>query len=248
MKKLGKTLVVIMLLVLIAPTAASAQGDGGELLLGVNRNFGYGGLGKIQGNFTLKISDPPGQLNRVEFYIDGEMTSSANEEPFQYKFHTSEFEDGEHQMYAVGYLADGTTMESRTITKIFLSSEQAWGETQSLIGPLLIGIAVLTLLGVGVPVLFNKDKEFVLGKYGPAGGVVCSRCELPFSRAYFSPNLMVGKMVRCPHCGKISILARASQARLQEAEARFRNRDQPGVIQHDDGDLKKLIEDSRFEE
>ncbi len=248
MKKPGITLVVIMILVLIAPTTASAQGDGGELLLGLNRNFGYGGLGKIQGNFTLKINDPSVQLNRVEFYIDGEMTSSANEEPFQYKFHTSDFADGEHQMYAVGYLVDGTKMGSRTITKIFLSSEQARGETQSLIVPLLIGTAVLTLLGVGVPLLFNKDKEFVLGKYGPAGGVVCPRCKLPFSRSLFSPNLLVGKLVRCPHCGKISIQARASQTRLQEAEDWFRNKDKPGYTQRDDGDLEKLIEDSRFEE
>jgi len=248
MKKQGIILVVIMIMALIAPAAASAQGDGGELLLGLTRNFGYGGLGKIQGNFTLKISDPPVQLNKVEFYIDGEMISSASEEPFQYKFHTSDHEDGEHQMYAVGYLADGTTMESRTITKVFLSSDQAWGETQSLMVPLLIGTAVLTLLGVGVPLLLNKNKEFVLGKYSPAGGVVCPRCELPFSRSLFSPNLMVGKLVRCPHCGKFSIQARASQTRLQEAEARFKNKDKPGHVQRDNEDLKKIIEDSRFEE
>jgi DNA-directed RNA polymerase subunit RPC12/RpoP len=248
MKKIGITLIIIIALALIVPAAASAQGDGEELLLGLTRNFGYGGLGKIQGNFTLKISDPPAELDRVEFYIDGVMTSTAKEEPFHYKFHTSEFEDGEHQMNAIGYLADGTMIQSRLITKVFLSSEQARGETQSLFIPLLIGISVLTVLGVSVPLLINKDKDFVLGKYGPAGGVVCPRCKLPFSRSLFSPNLLVGKLVRCPHCGKISIQARASQSRLQEAEARFRNKDKTGIIQHDDGDLHKLIEDSRFEE
>lgn len=248
MKKPGIALVVIMILVLIAPAAAAAQGAGGELLLGLTRNFGYGGLGKIQGVFTLKISAPLAQLDRVEFFIDGVMAFTVNEEPFQYKFRTSDFEDGEHQMNAIGYLDDGTTIESRMITKVFLSSEQAWGETQSLIIPLLIGISVLTVLGVGVPLLINKDKDFVLGKYGPAGGVVCPRCKLPFSRSLFSPNLLVGKLVRCPHCGKISIQARASQTRLQEAEAWFRNKDKPGYTHRDDGDLEKLIEDSRFEE
>ena len=151
-------------------------------------------------------------------------------------------------MYAIGQLADGSMVESRHITKNFLSSNEAWGETQSLIGPLLIVVAVATILGVAVPLLFNKKKDFVLGKYGPGGGVVCPRCGLPFSRSVFSPNLVAGKLVRCPHCNKISIQARASQARLQEAEAKFSNKDLAGGIQQDDSDLNKLIDDSRFEE
>ena len=238
----------VLLHVLIVPTAVSAQEGSGELLLGLTRNLGYGGLGKIQGNFTLYISDPPAQLDRVEFYIGEALVFSADSEPFKYKFHTSEFEDGEHQMFAIGYLADGTMLESRQITKTFISSAQAFGETQQLIGPILIGTAVLTILGIAVPMLFNKNKDFVLGKYGPAGGVVCPRCELPFSRLLLSPNLVTGKLVRCPHCGKVSIQARASQSRLEEAEARFKNLDKTIAVQSDDGDLNKLIEDSRFEE
>jgi hypothetical protein len=248
MKKYRLILLVLLVLVLAFPGSVEAQGEGEELLLGMTRNFGYGGLGKIQGNFTLNISDPSPRLDRVEFYFDGELVSTANEDPFRYKFHTSEFEEGNHEMYAVGYLDDGTVLETRHITKNFLSSDEAWGETESLIGPLLIGVAVVTILGVAVPLLFNKNKDFVLGKYGPAGGVVCPRCGLPFSRSMFSPNLVAGKLVRCPHCNKISIQARASQARLQEAEANFSNKDNAGGIQHDDNDLNKLIDDSRFEE
>ncbi len=222
--------------------------SGGDLLLGLTRNFGYGGLGKIQGNFTLYISDPPDELERVEFFLGDVLVFSTDKEPFKFKFHTSEFEDGQYQMYAIGYLADGTILETRKITKDFLSSNQAWGETQQLIGPLLIGTAVLTILGIGLPLLFNQKKEFVLGKYGPAGGVICPRCELPFSRSVFSPNLVTGKLVRCPHCGKISILARASQARLEEAENHFVNLDRTGAGQPAEENLSKLIEDSRFEE
>ncbi len=217
-------------------------------MLGLTRNFGYGGLNKIQGNFTLKISSPPEDLDRVEFYFDGDLIAVIEEEPFHYKFHTSDFSEGEHRMSAVGYLADGQSLESNRISKDFLSSDQAWGETQQLIGPLLIGVAVLTLLGIGLPLLFNREKNFVLGKYGPAGGVVCPRCQLPFSRSMMSPNMVTGKLVRCPHCGKMSVLARASQDKLMAAEARFSNKDQPSAISTGEGDLKKQIEDSRFEE
>lgn len=151
-------------------------------------------------------------------------------------------------MFAEGVLSDGTILESNHISKIFLSSDQAFGETQQIIGPILIGTALLTLLGVGVPLLANRNKVFVLGKYGPAGGVVCPRCELPFSRSVLSPNLLVGKLVRCPHCGKITISPRASNTRLQEAESRYTRIDEPGMAHPGKDDLHKLLDDSRFED
>ena len=245
MKKWLKILLVMA--VLLIPVTAFAAQDETRLQLGLIRNFGYGGLGKIQGNFTLKISNPPAGLSEVRFYLDGELLETVDTEPFNFKFHTSTFDNGEREMLAEGTLADGTILESNHISKVFLSSDQAWGETQQLIVPILIGTAVLTLLGVGVPMLASKNKNFMLGKYGPAGGVVCPRCELPFSRSAFSPNLLVGKLVRCPHCGKASILPRASSASLQEAESRYTRKDEPGVIRPGKEDLQKQLDDSRFE-
>jgi len=247
--KIGKWLkILILLIVLLVPATVFAAQDGESLQVGLIRNFGYGGLGKIQGNFTMKISKPPEGLSEVRFFIDGELMETVETEPFNYKFHTSDFDEGEREMYAEGTLSDGTTMESNHITKVFLSSDQAWGETQQLIGPILIGTAVLTLLGIGLPLLAGKNKNFVLGKYGPAGGVVCPRCELPFSRAVFSPNMMVGKVVRCPHCGKVSILPRASSERLQEAESRYTQKEDPGLVNPGKVDLKKQLDESRFED
>jgi len=247
MKKKNLFLIAVAVILLIPVTAVAAQ-DGPQLNLGLIRNFGYGGLGKIQGNFTMKISDPPAGLSEVRFYMDGELLEVVDSEPFQYKFHTSSFDNGEREMYAEGTLADGTFLESNHISKVFLSSDQAWGETQQLVGPILIGTAVLTLIGVGVPLLANKNKVFVLGKYGPGGGVVCPRCELPFSRSVFSPNLLAGKLVRCPHCGKISILPRASSSHLKEAESRYTRIDEPGMIHPEKGDLQKQLDESRFED
>jgi len=247
-KKIGILIVFLLALAVLFPAAAYAQDGGDSLQLGLTRNYGYGGLGKIQGNFTLKILNPPAELSLVEFYFDDMLITEVNQEPFNYKFHTSEFSEGEHKMAAVGYLDGGEVLESNRITKVFLSSDQAWGETQNIIVPILIGTAVLSILGIGIPLLFNRSKDFVLGKYGPAGGAVCPRCDLPFSRLFLSPNLMVGKLVRCPHCGKFSVLAQAAQARLREAETRFGSKDKPNISKAKQNDLSRLIDDSRFED
>jgi DNA-directed RNA polymerase subunit RPC12/RpoP len=187
-------------------------------------------------------------LREVSFYLDGELMGVVSEAPFLVKFHTSDFQEGEHIMYAVGSLADGGVLESNTITKAFLSADQAWGETQQIIVPLLVGVGALTLLGLALPALLGRNKEYVVGQYGMAGGAVCPRCSLPFSRPYLAPNLMVGKLVRCPHCGKISVQPAASPSRLQEAERRYYGETDQPVISEKPGDIEKMIEDSRFED
>ncbi|MCK4800658.1 MAG: hypothetical protein KAS84_01600 [Anaerolineales bacterium] len=246
MKKVLIFLLAILLLLL--PTGVLAQQAQPGLQLGLIRNFGYGGLGKIQGRFTLRINDPPAQLETVEFYFDDKLILMSKESPYEFKFHTSNFQDGEHVFSAVGNLKDGTQVESNRITKVFLSSEQAWVETQDLLVPLLLFTGILTVLGLAVPILASRKKEFVLGKYSPAGGVVCPRCELPFSRSILAPNLLVGKLVRCPHCEKISVRSRASLSQLQEAENKFRNNEPGMVTKNADQDYRKLLDESRYEE
>lgn len=248
MKKILSLILSIALLALALPGVSFARQESQLLSLSLLRNFGYGGLGKIQGNFTLRVNDPPAELSEVSFYLDGELMGVVTEAPFLLKFHTSDFEDGEHRMNAVGTLASGGVLESNAITKVFLSSDQAWGETQQIIVPLLLGVGALTVLGLALPALLGRKKEHVSGQYGMAGGAVCPRCSLPFSRPYLAPNLMVGKLVRCPHCGKFSVQPAASPARLQEAERRYAGEiDQP-LITESEGDIEKMIEDSRFED
>ena len=151
-------------------------------------------------------------------------------------------------MSAEGNLKDGTVLGSNTVTKTFLSSDQAWSETQGIIVPLLIGVGVVSLIGIGGPVLLGRKKKFIPGSYGPAGGAVCPRCALPFSRSYMAPNLLVGKLVRCPHCGKFSILPRANSAHLQEAERRYEGEGSSQIISEGKDDIKKMIDESRFED
>ena len=248
MKNSQRFFYLMTLLILLLPVSVQAQESQPELNLYLIRNFGYGGIGEIQGNFTLKIRDPLADLDKVEFYLDDELIATIFQEPYEHKFHTSSYPDGEHVFSAIGTLVDGTQLESNRITKVLLSSGQAWSETQGIVVPVLIFAAGLTVLGLVIPVLLSRKKDFVLGKYGLAGGAICPRCELPFSRFVLSPNLLAGKLVRCPHCGKISIRARASQSQIQEAEKKYENEEPSIVKELDDQGYKKLLDESRFED
>ncbi|MCD4801362.1 MAG: hypothetical protein K8R16_00320 [Anaerolineales bacterium] len=248
MKNNQRFFYLMTLLILLLPASVNAQESQPDLNLYLIRNFGYGGIGEIQGNFTLKIRDPLAELDKIEFYLDEELIATILQEPYEYKFHTSSYPEGEHTLIAVGTLVDGTPLKSNRITKVFLSSGQAWSETEGLIVPVLLFAAGITILGLVIPVLLSRKKDFVLGKYGPAGGTVCPRCDLPFSRFFLSPNLLVGKLVRCPHCGKISIQARASQDQLQEAEKKYKNEEPSKVKEMDDQGYQKMLDESRFED
>jgi len=248
MKNRQRFFYLMTLLILLLPARVNAQESQPDLNLYLIRNFGYGGIGEIQGNFTLKIRNPLAELDKIEFYLDEELIATILQEPYEYKFHTSSYPEGEHTLFAVGTLDDGTPLKSNRITKVFLSSGQAWSETEGLVVPVLLFAAGLTVLGLVIPVLLSRKKDFVLGKYGPAGGAVCPRCDLPFSRFFLSPNLLVGKLIRCPHCGKISILAKASQNQLQEAEKKYKNEEPSRVNDMDDQGYQKLLDESRFED
>lgn len=240
---------LLVVVVLFIPVSVYAQESDPKIELSLIRNFGYGGLREIQGNFTLKIRDPLADLETVDFYLDGELIALISQEPYEYKFHTSNFPEGEHIFSAVGTLSNGTAVQSNQISKMLLSSDQARSQTQGLVVPILIFTAGATVLGLGVSMLASRKKEFVIGKYGPAGGAVCPRCELPFGRSILSPNLAIGKLVRCPHCGKISIRARASQLQLELAEKKYINEDAAGAVTPlDDQGYHKLLDESRYED
>jgi hypothetical protein len=87
---------------------------------------------------------------------------------------------------------------------------------------IIVFVVLVIVLRFIVPVFRKNDAgSFVPGQYSLAGGAVCPRCELPYSRKTFSPNLLVGKLERCPHCGKIAVVGRASPSALEAAEARL---------------------------
>lgn len=88
--------------------------------------------------------------------------------------------------------------------------------------------------------------RFVPGEDGPAGRTVCQGCGLPFSGPVLAPNLLVGKMVRCPSCATWGVRSKASRQELEQAEKRFRKRSAAyGQLETPARDLERKLEGSR---
>jgi hypothetical protein len=238
----------LALLLMIISTPVFAQEEQ-MLILDFNRDFGYGGFGgDIQGRFSLKV-DSPDDLVRVEYFLDGELVFKGEEPPFKWQFNTENFPDGRHTFSAVGTRQDGSEIRSAEFSRIFLSADDAWGKTSDFILPILIIVAVVSFLGVLGPVLLGRKKKHTPGVYSMSGGAICPRCTFPYSRNMLSPNLLIGKLERCPHCGKWALVPRASSETLQAAETRLAA-ESHGTIEtiSEEEKLKQMIDDSRFEE
>jgi hypothetical protein len=242
------TAMIAALLLILLPLSAAAQETDETLVLSLSRDFGYGGGNRIQGTFSLRASGSD-DLVRVEFLIDGEVVSTDEEAPYRYQFNTASYEVGSHTFSARGYTADGTLIGSNQFSREMISSENAWQDVRDILVPLLAVIAVLAVLGTLGSALLGRKKEHKPGEYGAAGGTVCRRCGFPFSRNLLSPNLMAGKLERCPHCGKWGILPRASSTELEAAEARLAQESQGTLgAPSEDQRLRRMIDESRFDD
>ena len=247
MKKAIPFILITLSLIIAIPVFAQNQDE--SLVLDFNRDFGYGGFGnEIQGRFSLSVTSPE-DIIHVEYYMDGEKVFEGTESPFKWQFNTASYPEGSHTFTAIGTRQDGTILKASEFTRVFLSSEQAWGKTSEIIVPILLVVGIATLGGVLGPVLLGHKKEHTPGVYGIAGGAICSRCKFPYSRNVMSPNLLVGKLSRCPHCGKWGIVARASVVDLQAAEKRLAAKN-PAVFetQTEEEKMHQMLDDSRFEE
>ena len=240
-----------VLFLILMPVAGMAQEEDEGFKLSIRREFGYGGGSRIQGRFSMRASGPE-SINRVEFLIDGEVVFNDNELPFRYDFSTGEYPAGVHSLSAIGYTNSGETLQSGTWTYEFVTAEQARTDVLKILAPIVGLVLLFMIVGVLVPFLMGKRKGgFRPGEYGSAGGAVCTRCGLPFTRHFFSPNLLLGKLERCPHCGKWGIVRAASRAELEAAEARLALDEERGRLTPDEDEqerLKRLIDESRFDQ
>lgn len=239
----------IFLFVLLMAVPVGAQGNGDTLDLVFNRDFGYGGFGgDIQGRFSMKVRSPQ-DLVRVVYYLDDEVVFDGSEPPFLWEFNTANFPEGQHTFRAVGYRADGSMVEASPFTRVFLSSEDAWSKTGDILVPLLVIVGIASLAGALGSGLWGRKKLHVPGVYGVAGGAICPRCTFPYARKLMAPNLVVGKLSRCPHCGKWAVVAAATPAALAAAEARLAAESQGEVRSDSEAEiLKQRMDESRFED
>jgi DNA-directed RNA polymerase subunit RPC12/RpoP len=225
-----------------------------DLTISLHRDFGYSGFNDIQGTFTLKAAGPA-DLSRVVFLIDDQVMAEVNQPPFQVSFNTGSYALGQHTLSATGYTSQGAELESNQIRPNFVSAEEGWQAGLKFALPILgIGLVIAVIAVVG-PWLLGRRKPRgpmpdIPADYGLFGAAVCPRCGRPFARHWWGLNMMAGKLDRCPHCGKWSLVRRATPDRLQEAEDQVRQTivksQEPAVSEEQR--LQRDLEDSRFQD
>ncbi len=120
MKKIFSIALILCVLATVTAGYATAQ-SANELQLGLSRDFGYGGFGNdIQGLFSMKIKNPPENITRVEFLIDTISIGEVTQPPFSLQFNTDSYPLGVHTLSAIGYLSDGTEINSNKIQAQFV--------------------------------------------------------------------------------------------------------------------------------
>jgi hypothetical protein len=256
MKKIIAILLAFCYITLIGTNQAFAQAAD-QLKLGLNRDFGYGGFNNdIQGVFTAKISNPPDNLTRVEFYIDGTLMGEDASAPFALQFSTDSYPNGLHTISAVGYTADGTEIKSNDIQVQFVPAGAGMSSVFRIIIPILVGIVVIALIAVFLPVILSRGKlaSTPLGEprnYGVGGGAICPNCNRPFKLRLWWVNIGFKKIDRCPYCGKWSMVHPRSIDDLRAAEVAELARAETGqgiTGESEEDKLKKDLDESRYQD
>jgi len=250
-------IVALLAVWLLAAMPVLAQDEG--LSISVSKQFGYNMGSQIQGTFKIRVRGPE-DLVSVAFLLDGETLGEATTAPFELSFKTDRYAPGWHEITAVGTTASGQTLTARTLSFQFVSAEAAGQSMVKLLVPILV-LVVITTLATGVfPLLSGRKKatpydpaSYTPGKprdYGILGGAVCPKCGRPFGIHFWGLNVsLVGKFDRCPHCGKWSLVRRASREALIEAEAAEYAQNTaaaPRPVLAAEEKLREQLDDSRF--
>ena len=233
---------------------AVAQADT-PIALNLRRNFGYSsGSGDVQGNFTLKAT-PNQAVERVVFYLDEQVMGEAASEPYELRFVTDNYPAGVHNLSAKGYTASGQELDSNVIRVKFVTAEASRKSMYTILGITFGAVILVSVIAGAIPTrLGRKARPVPLGaqrNYGVMGGSICPRCLRPFPRSLMGFNMLVGRLERCPHCGKWSIVHRASPEALRAAgQAELEQADEevaaPSLSEEER--LRKELDDSRYQD
>ncbi len=191
-------------------------------------------------------------LSRVEFYIDDAVIGVLEQAPYNLKFVTDNYSLGDHRLYAVGITMDGRELRSNEVHAKFVSASEGMQAAGKIIVPILVVTVVAMLISFGATLSSTRKLQHlapgVPRKYGAAGGTICPRCHRPFSRHVLAPNMLVGKLERCPFCGKWSIRRAYSMDELRTAEQKELDDSAPGLTPtlDDEERLRQELEKSRF--
>ena len=226
------------------------------ITLSLAKNFGYNDFsGQIQGNFTLKAEGPQ-DLVRVIFLIDGQPMAETTQAPFKHNFNTDNYPAGVHSFIAQGYTASGQELISKEIRKEFISGSESRSQTAKIIIPVLGVVFGALLISALFSIRVGRKKLESLPpgaprSYGALGGTICPNCERPFGMHIWGLNMLVGKLDRCPYCGKWSLVRHQSLEALhaaEQAELTAAQDNRQFQAPSDEERLHKDLEDSRFQD
>lgn len=254
----------IRILILLFCTAAllglvstQVQAEEIEFRLDVNRDFGYGNGSDVRGNFSLTIYGAQESIRTVIYLMDGQQISQVSQAPFRFRFSTSDYPDGWHELSAVVETTDNRSVTTPVVRLNFISSSQQSAGMKRIFGLILAMMVILGGIGIAAQfVTLRGGKHKAPGapiRYGLLGGTICPRCNRPYSIHIWSISLIGGRLDRCEHCGKWAfiqrrhpdLLAAAEKAGLQAAQVEENTL--PGAAEESDEEkLHRLLDESRY--
>jgi hypothetical protein len=245
---------LLILIVLVTSVVTPALAQTGELQLFVRRNFGYGG-DQIQGSFRMEATGPA-NLASVTFKVDDQGAGTATAAPFRVDFNTDTYGLGWHTLTAEGQTASRTILASAPRRFEFVSAAVGWEAAGRIVVPVLAVLALVGIVAAASTVLDVRRGRLSptpLGaarRYGPLGGAICPKCGRPFSRHWWAPNMVAGKLDRCPHCGRWSVVRALPLDQLRAAEAAELEAAQPAAPASEpsaEEKLRRQLDESRFD-
>jgi hypothetical protein len=249
MKKYSVAILIAILVSLVIISAASTQGE--ELTLGLSRDFGSGGFnGDIQGTFTVKASGPA-NLERVQFFLDDTGLGEDSESPFAIQFFTDNYPNGAHVFRAVGYTTDGKQLKSQTISARFISKEEGSAAALKIIVPILaVVFGAMAISAITTMINVRKGKKLPAGaaRSYTFGGGICPKCKRPFGFQLLGIHMFGRKLTPCPHCGKWSVVKRATMSELHAAEQAELDTEKAQIHEASrEEKLRKELDNSKFQ-
>jgi len=247
--KIRYAVIFLLLLFVLSNGVNSVYGQEDEqaiITLKLNRDFGFGLGGLMQGTFTLKATSPA-DLQRVDFMIDGEVIDNVRGDPFQTSINTSDFSMGNHRLQAVGITDSGQTIQSDVAIRQFVP-----GSTTRLVVILLVGLVLIGRFSAYLISRSSAKTEDSSRNFGFLGGAICPKCGEAFGIHWWSLRLGIRRYDRCSNCGKWSFVQRASANAITEANRHQLTPKQPSLHSQPEeknqgSQYQKALDESRFD-
>ena len=173
---------VLMLLLVVMPVCLAIE-------LRINRDNGTQIGNKIKGRFSARVRDAEG-VEKVEFFLDGELVETDEEEPFRWNFHTRDHPDGVHEIKAIAYHTDGKVTDLG-VSREFVSDFGQWWNLY------IMGV-ILFVAGMGIFSIWITNRE----RKQPQGKTKCPQCETVFDRKWSPMHKGSAYRNTCPTCAK----------------------------------------------